>query len=166
MALSRTRRYEWHRYLPHIQRGCAPIFVSMSTHQRWTLPPEARDIVLEGILREDRVRIDLLAAVVMPDHVHLLFCPREDPKAGIFTLAEIMHGIRGPSAHRINKLLRREGAVWNEEFFDHLPRFGELDQEFAYICENPGKAGLVHDEREYKWLWVEPTIAAPDDDDH
>src|SRR5947209_2858916 len=80
MALSRTRRYAWRRHLPHIQRDCAPIFVSISTHRWWELPPPARDIVMESILREDRVRIDLLAAVVMPDHVHLLFCPREDPK--------------------------------------------------------------------------------------
>jgi putative transposase len=137
----------------------------MSTRHWWELPPAARDIVLEGILREDRVRIDLLAAVVMSNHVHLLFCPREDPNGGIFSLAEIMNGIRGPSAHRINRVLGRKGAVWNEEFFDHLPRDGQIDEEFAYICENPVKAGLVKDEREYKWLWVEPTIAGPDDDE-
>jgi REP element-mobilizing transposase RayT len=158
MALSKIRRYEFRRYLQHLQRGCAPIFVSMSTRARWTLPPAARDIVLESILREDRVRIDLLAAIVMPDHVHMLFCPREDLRSGIFSLSEIMNGVRSPSAHRINRLLGRKGPVWNEEFFDHLPRFGELDQELAYICENPVKAGLVQNEEDYAWLWVEPTL--------
>lgn len=109
-------------------------------------------------MREDRVRIDLLAAVVMPDHVHILFCPREDPNGGIFTLAEIMNGIRAPSAHRINRILRRKGAVWTEEYFDHLPRFGEVDQEIVYICENAVKAGLVENEDDYRWLWVDPTV--------
>ncbi len=157
MALSKTRRYEYRRYLPHLQRGHAPVFVSMATRDRWILPPVARDIVLEHILYDNGRRMDLLATVVMPDHAHLLFFPRDDPRGGIFSLAEIMSGIRGASAHHVNRVLRRRGPVWAEEFFDHVPRTGELDEEFAYICENPVKAGLVEREEDYKWLWIEPT---------
>ncbi len=90
----------------------------------------------------------------MPDHVHLLFSARMAENGEAFTLAEVMSSIRGASAHRINKLLKRSGPVWEEEFFDHIPRYGEFDARLAYVCENPVNAGLVHREEDYPWLWV------------
>ncbi len=154
MALSKTRRYAYRRYLPHLQRGRAPLFVSMGTRARWILPPEARTVVLDDILRENGIRIDLYSTVVMPDHAHLLFSARLAPNGETFALAEVMSSIRGASAHRINRLLHRNGSVWEEEFFDHIPRYGEFDERLAYICENPVKAGLVQREEDYPWLWV------------
>ena len=101
--------------------------------------------------------MNLHATVVMPDHAHLLFSARED-NGVVFTLAEIMNSIRGASAHRINRALRRKGPVWDEEFFDHIPRFGEFDKTVAYVCENPVRSGLVKREEDYPWLWVDPTL--------
>ncbi len=94
----------------------------------------------------------------MPDHTHLLFNARLDEEQEPYCLAEIMAGIRGPSAHRINKLLQRRGAVWDEEFFDHVPRYGELDSTVEYIVENPVSAGLVSRSEDYPWLWVRETL--------
>jgi len=91
----------------------------------------------------------------MPDHAHMLFTIRCDEDR-VFALADIMHGIRGTSAHRINKLLQRRGPVWEEEFFDRLLRYGEADQTVAYICRNPVKAKLVENESDYPWLWIAP----------
>jgi REP element-mobilizing transposase RayT len=158
MALSKERRYSYRRNLPHIQNGCAPMFISMSTHQRWSLPSAARTIVMDHILRENETRLNLFAAVVMPDHVHLLFSACEDEHLQPHGLAEIMSGIRGPSAHRVNKLLTRRGPVWQEEFFDHVPRFGEFDKAVDYIRENPVKAGLVKNADDYLWLWLHPEL--------
>ncbi len=154
MALSKQRRSECRRYLPHLQNGVQPLFVSMTTRQQWELPPAARTIGLEHILRENEARIQLYAAVVMPDHVHSLFSPLEDQRGQPFGLAEIMNGMRGPSAHRINRLLQRHGAVWEEEFFDRLPRYGEFDGCVDYIVENPVKVGLVKRWEDYPWLWL------------
>lgn len=150
------RRYEYRRDLPHLQSGNRTLFVSMTTYKRWVLPPEARDVVLDRIRREHKQRVFLYAAVVMPDHVHVLFSPLLDKGGECFGIGEIMSGMRGPSAHAINKLLGRDGPVWDRDFFDRLLRHGEFGRYMEYICLNPVRKGLVATEPEYPWLWVEP----------
>ncbi len=71
------------------------------------------------------------------------------------SLAEIMHTIKSVSAHRINKLLGRRGAFWQEESFDHAIRSDEsLNAKMAYVLANPVRRGLVKRPREYRWLWT------------
>ncbi len=97
------------------------------------------------------------AAVVMPDHLHLIFTPLLDGDRSPYGLSEIMSGIKGASAHKVNKLLSRRGPVWEEEFFDHVLRKSEkLDEKVKYIAENPVRAGLVSHPQEYRWLWIHP----------
>jgi hypothetical protein len=55
-----------------------PLFVTFTSHRRWKLPPAARDIVLQRILAENDEAFVMHAAVVMPDHVHLLVSPLRD----------------------------------------------------------------------------------------
>ena len=148
-------RTAYRRKLPHLQNGTRMIFISMSTKLRWLLPPAARDIVLSHIVRQHKTRMNLAAAVVMPDHAHLLFSPLEQERSE-FTLPKIMHAIRGPSAHDVNRLLRRRGAVWEDEFFDRLLRDGEFDSTMSYICLNAVQRGLVREEGDYEWLWLPP----------
>jgi putative DNA methylase len=155
MAISKQRRYASWRNLPHLQHTSAPLLISISTKKRWQLPPSARDIVFESILREHATSAHIFAFVVMPDHVHILLRPAWANREQRYTIAEIMSGIKGPSAHRINKLLGRRGAVWEEEYFDHVLRKSEdLDAKVAYICENPQRAGIVKSYLDYRWLWV------------
>ena len=112
---------------------------------------------MDHVLRENQQRMNLHCAVVMPDHVHLLFTIRANGEKD-YPLADIMHGIRGASAHRINRLLQRKGQVWEEEFFDRLLRFGEFEPTVEYICFNPVKAELVSAVEEYEWLWIAPYV--------
>lgn len=153
MSVANPPRYFYKRKLPHFQTEDKLVYVSMNTKDRLFLPDGARDIVMEHILRENEQRIALHCVVVMPDHVHMLFTILET-QGTYFPLASIMHGIRGPSSHRINKLLRRTGPVWQQEFFDRLLRYGEADKTVEYICSNPVNAGLVADEAQYRWLWI------------
>lgn len=146
----------YRRKLPHLQNGTRLISVAMSTCARWILPEDARSIVLEHIRRQHEKRMFLYAAVVMPDHVHMLFQPLADGQGRTCALAEIMDSIRGPSAHAINKALGRKGRVWQEEYFDRLLRHGEFLKTLEYLCQNPVRCGLVRSEEEYPWLWVEP----------
>ena len=104
--------------------------------------------MLQHVLREHKSKMFLFAAVVMPDHVHLLFRPW-------VCLPEIMDGIRAASAHSINQLLNRKGKVWERDFFDRLPRDGEFPRYLDYICTNPVKAGLSATDTGYPWLWIE-----------
>jgi Transposase and inactivated derivatives len=147
---------EYRRNLPHMQDGPTPLIVSMSTYKRLFLPPPAREIILASILHENEHHIFLDAAVVMPDHAHLLFTIRTDDKGDPFALAAIMNGIRAASAHRVNKLLHRTGHVWEEEFFDRLVRDGQFLGWIDYVLDNPVKAGLAQAWQEYPWLWLSP----------
>ena len=151
---SPIRRYAFRRNLPHLQTE-APLFVSLSTHLRWELPPSARDIIFDTVLREHKRKVWIYAFVVMPNHLHLLFYPLRDSSGARFGIAEIMSGIKGVTAHGANRLLDRRGRVWEEEYFDHSLRKNEnLDAKVEYIAMNPVLAGLVNSSSDYKWLWI------------
>jgi len=152
-----SRKYEYRRRLPHFQKPASPLFVTFCTGGPFILTEEARDLVLKHCLRERATRVDLRAAVIMPDHVHLLLTALPDESGWPFSLAEIMQSLKGATAHRINRLLRRSGPVWEEESFDHVLRSDEsMQQKREYIRQNPVRAGLVQRPEDYRWLWLSP----------
>ena len=114
---------------------------------------------MDTCLRANTWTIDLRALVVMPDHVHMIFTPLVDvEKSEIFSLARITKGIKGTSAHLINRQLGRTGQVWQEESFDRVLRLSEkLDEKITYILDNPVRKQLVPSPEKYFWLWVAPT---------
>jgi len=113
------------------------------------------DIVLVCCLKENRSKFDLHAAVIMPDHSHLIFASARRDDSSAYSLPEIMRAIKGISARRINLLLQRTGSVWREEFCDHVLRSNDslAEKVDGDVCQNPVRAGLVGSEHEYKWLW-------------
>jgi REP element-mobilizing transposase RayT len=153
----KTRRYNYRRNLPHIEKDDRPHFATFDTYRRWQLPPEARDLVLKHCLHENGSKMRLHVAVVMPDHVHMVFTPLRAENTEMFTFAEILGGIKGASAHSINKSLNRSGSVWQDESFDHVVRCGDsLEAKIQYVCDNPVRKGLVARAEDYKWLWRGP----------
>lgn len=100
--------------------------------------------------------IQVYVAVVMPDHIHLVFSPLEDESGVPFGLPQIMNSIKGSAAHTVNKLLNRKGVVWQPEYFDHVLRKDEsLEAKVEYVCQNPVRRGLVSDPDQYPWIWRE-----------
>lgn len=99
--------------------------------------------------------LDLHVAVVMPDHVHLIFTPRIDAgNQTTYSVMQIMHAIKGSSARAVNQALGRRGPVWQEESFDHVLRSMEsLREKVDYVCQNPVRAGLAASPKLYPWLW-------------
>ena len=150
----------YRRQLPHLQCDDKQHFVTFCTDRRWILSGHARSIVLECCLHDNGSRFDLRVAVVMPDHVHMIFTPLVNHEAmEVCSLAEVMDAIKGASAHRINKALGRRGRLWQPESFDHVLRSSEnLDAKIIYLLENPVRAGLVEDWTEYPWLWRKPSV--------
>ncbi len=148
----------YRRDLPHLQRDAKPHFLTFCTHQRWHLPDEARSMALESCLHDHEIELFVHCAVVMPDHVHMIFVPLVDNvKSEIFALATITQAIESASAHRINKMLGRKGSVWQDESFDHVLRSSEaLEAKIAYLLDNPVRTGLVRDRKDYPWLWQAP----------
>lgn len=66
-----------------------------------------------------------------------------------------MQSLKGYTAHEANKILNRTGQFWEEESYDHEVRNDEeLDRIVKYVLNNPVKAGLVKDWREWQWSWL------------
>jgi REP element-mobilizing transposase RayT len=83
-------------------------------------------------------RFDLLAWVVMPNHIHALF------QVGDSTpLSAIMQNWKSISAVAANKLLNRSGDFWQEDYWDTFMRDEEQTRKaIRYIENNPVKAKL------------------------
>jgi REP element-mobilizing transposase RayT len=91
----------------------------------------------------------------MPDHVHLVLQALLDQNGCEFSISEILKAIKGASAHRINKALRRKGSLWQEESFDHVIRKSEdVNAKMAYVLQNPVRKGFVQRARDYRWVWT------------
>ncbi len=157
MPTANFRRYEYRRCLPHYQKDDRPLFVTVRTRPGFELSNEARTIALQHCLHDNGKTIQLHAAIIMPDHVHLLFTALRDADGWTFALPEIMRAIKGSSAHSINKLSGKIGPVWQDESFDHVLRGNEsLRETMDYIRQNPVRRGLVKNPEDYLWLWVDP----------
>jgi REP element-mobilizing transposase RayT len=152
----KARKYRYRRNLPHIEKSARYHFVTFATYSRWELPPMARDLALKHCLHDNGRKMQLSVAVVMPDHVHLIFIPLENEAGETFTFEEIIGSMKGASAHSINKALKRSGPVWQDESFDHVIRHAEsLEQKIRYVRDNPVRKGLALKPEDYCWLWQE-----------
>jgi REP element-mobilizing transposase RayT len=102
------RKYSYFRKLPHKQWLNKTYFITFPTQKREDLSPGSRTMVLETCVQGNGKLLH--AAVVMPDHVHLLLTPLLD-KNGTISIPKIMQAIKGTSAPRINKSRGRKGRV-------------------------------------------------------
>jgi REP element-mobilizing transposase RayT len=140
------------RNLPHLNVPGATYFITFRCNRE--LSPAARDVVFGTILACHQKKLDLDAAVVMPDHVHLIFRLLEAHE-----LSQVLHHIKGSSARQINLMLQRRGPVWSDESFDHIIRqTEELEEKLQYIRQNPVKRGLVDHPDAYQWSFIKSII--------
>ncbi len=78
--------------------------------------------------------------VVMPDHVHFFAKPIREAKS----LSVFMRDWKRWTGGQIAQAQTLEPPIWQREFFDHVLRsVGSYDQKWAYVRENPVRAGLV-----------------------
>jgi len=92
----------------------------------------------------------------------MILTPLVNPEAmEVYSLADIMDAVKGASAHKVNKALKRKGRVWQAESFDHVLRSSEnLDAKIIYVLENPVRRGLVGERAEYPWIWKKQFVNA------
>ena len=152
-----TRTYQYRRRLPHFQKFDRPLFVTFCKLLHNQFSERARYLVLKHCIHDHGKRIDLHAAVIMPDHVHMLFTLLRDERGWPYPMQKILKMIKGTSARDINRLLGSSGPVWQDESFDHVLRSQEsLEEKIEYIRTSPVRAGLVQKPEEYSWLWLKP----------
>ncbi len=127
--------------------------------------PAVAEIVRSKLHQLDSQWYFLLAFCIMPNHVHLLIdtslgkgetSPEKEP----VPLCKIMHRIKGSTAYAINRHLKRKGTFWQKDSYDHLVRNRlENSRIRDYILQNPVKAGLVKDWKDYRFTYASPVPA-------
>jgi release factor glutamine methyltransferase len=89
--------------------------------------------------------IDLLAATVMPDHIHILMRlgRRLELSQVVGKLKVMTHGV-----------LDENGLAWQDNYYDHRLRAEDAAEKFAkYIFLNPYRVGLVPLDEMWPW-WM------------
>ncbi len=109
--------------------------------------PIIAQIVIDSWLHLAGECYDLLAWVVMPNHVHLVIRQYDSHQ-----LENIIARWKSFTATTINKHLQRSGPLWMPDYWDRYVRdqdhFARVVQ---YIENNPVAAGLVSSPE--KWPW-------------
>lgn len=144
-----------------------------ATGPMWMRDERVANAVCESLSKADGKDYRLDAYSVMSNHVHAVFQPflsetdlREaidDDGRTVFLsdcpgLSRIMHAVKGSSARACNLLLSRSGQFWEHESFDHFLRAGQFFRTIKYVLNNPVKAGLVKDWKEWRWTYCRPEL--------
>jgi REP element-mobilizing transposase RayT len=128
--------------------------------------PRIADVVQESLLSFDAQRYRLLAWVVMPNHVHVLFEP-----INVWTVAKIVASWKKFTARKICDMIvpfpgnanlpigsglapqiESGASIWHREYWDRYIRNEQhLKRAIEYIHQNPVKASLVASPEAYRW---------------
>jgi len=129
----------------------------------WLKDQRIAALVAAAIRRLDGARYTLDAYCVMPNHVHVVFTPRQfvaqvsnlrHGEPPYHSLAAIMHSLKRYTARAANRLLARSGTFWEHESFDHFVRDeNELGRVVRYVLNNPVKAGLATRWQDWPWSY-------------
>ncbi len=138
----------YRRRLPHWRQDEVTYFVTwrLSLCQP-ELDSHERDLIVAAMKRFDVQRYELVAYVVMNDHVHALVRP-----LATYELKDILHSWKSYTARQMQRETNRRGQVWQHEYFDRIVRNdNELVEKLNYIVRNPWKRWSDVDE--YRWVW-------------
>jgi len=134
-----------------------------STGPQWLKEERVARIVAAKIHELDGKRYRLIAYCIMANHVHLLFetvgYNQSSPtniagKTKDYPVADIMRLLKGSTSRFCNLELKRNGAFWQKESYDHYVRNDEeLYRLIEYILNNPVKAGLVKHWQDWKFSY-------------
>jgi putative transposase len=125
-----------------------------STGPKHLANEQIADMLFESIQYRDGKVYDLEAFCIMSNHAHVVFKPPENTNGKFQSLSTIMHSLKRHTARKANLLLGQEGVFWQHESYDHYVRDeAELGRIIQYVVNNPVKAGLVDDWRNWTWTY-------------
>ena len=104
--------------------------------------PDTRKVLIDALAENHDRTYSLDAWVVMPNHIHALIALEQGSSLGA-----ILKQLKGGSARAINRMLGREGSLWQAEPYDHIVRSAAQFQHYRrYIAQNPVLARLRADD--------------------
>ena len=120
-------------------------FFTLVTYRRQSILADGERVEqLRQSFREVKAKrpFDLLAAVVLPDHLHCLWCLPE----GDADFSTRWQMVKTSFSRRMPAKKRKDGAktIWQPRFYDHCIRDeSDFQKHLDYIHYNPVKHGLV-----------------------
>lgn len=137
---------------------------SPETGPTWLKEEKIANIVREALHHRDKVKYNLFAYCIMPNHVHVVFELFEDLENSNkseteYPLAKLLHSLKSYTALECNKLLSRTGAFWQPESYDRVIRDSEeLEKTVKYTLNNPVKAGIIEDWKDWPYSYCKPAF--------
>ena len=116
-----------------------------------------RNAAAAGLMRDvlhhfNHERYELFTWSIMPNHLHVIF-----QLLVSHNIDAVMHSWKSYSSKEQNRILGREGQLWQEGYFDRTIRNrDELKSKIAYVLNNPARAGLA----DWPWVWSSPEAIA------
>lgn len=99
------------------------------------------------------------AVCVMSNHVHAIVRGPDD--VDHVDIGALMSRHKRHTARKCNELLNVTGnPFWDEGYFDRTIRQGKFTTVMWYVLNNPVKAGLVDNWREWPGCWLNPAYAS------
>jgi putative transposase len=129
-------------------KGLTYLLTSSCAGRQALLTADARQVVVEALLwLQARERIALHAFVVMSTHVHVIVT-----LVGEAPLPAVMHSLKSFTANRLNELLGRTGAFWEDGYRDDVVRSQRgMTSAITYVENNPVRAAMAARPEEYEW---------------
>lgn len=110
--------------------------------------------VMETLQAADGQSCHLMAFTIMPNHLHVLFT------TGPVPMAKLLKDWKGSTSRAANLILGRKGVpFWQADYWDTYMRDVEHEQTtIRYMKNNPVKAGLVKDWKDWPWTYIAPEV--------
>jgi len=126
--------HEYRGHLPHWRLDGATYAVTWRLHRSQApMTPAERADVVSSLRQVDSLRYELIAFVVMDDHVHVVVSPQAE-----WRLDQIVHSWKSFTAHQWVRTFGRTSPVWQDESYDRILRDEqELVRTAEYVLDNP-----------------------------
>jgi putative transposase len=144
------RQAEWKSVLEEadksLRRRKLEAWLDRGVGECWLRNPAVAKLVEEKLREGEGTLYGLQSWVIMPNHVHLVVNVLEIP------LSQLVKGWKGASGRAANHFLGRSGPFWQADYYDTKIRdAAHLARAIRYVEQNPSKAKLVRDFREWRW---------------
>jgi REP element-mobilizing transposase RayT len=101
------------------------------------------DIIKKYFINLDDSLCEIIAFSIMPNHIHIILVQKTQ-------LSEILQKIKGGLSFLINKELKKEGSLWQKDYYDKVIRSEKhYEKTYEYVKNNALKAGLYDYEKRF-----------------
>lgn len=126
----------------------------------WLKNPEIAEIVKKSTFFFNQSEYDLYAFTIMSNHDHMVFKLMPNSNNSVtYPVSWILGRLKSYTANKCNQKLKRTGAFWQDESYDHVIRDSkELTRVMRYVLNNPVKAELVENWTDWRFTYCKPAF--------